>query len=166
MREPVRDRDRLEHILEAIDLILSYTEQKTKEELVTDKISFYGIVKNIEIVGEAAYKLTKAFRKEHPDTPWEVITKMRHVLIHDYFQIEEDAVFYVIDDDLPSLRDQVARYLSDTDWDAWEKNEVVITETAAHKSLVQTASRMKRDGMTAQQISRYTGLSHEEIEAL
>ena len=71
MREPVRDRERLEHVLEAIERILTYTEGKTKEALVADKILFYGLVKNIEIVGEAAYKLTKAFRKEHPDTPWD-----------------------------------------------------------------------------------------------
>ena len=166
MREPVRDRERLEHILEAIERILTYTEGKTKEALVADKILFYGLVKNIEIVGEAAYKLTKAFRKEHPDTPWDVITKMRHVLIHDYFQIDEDAVFYVINDDLPPLREQVTRYLDEVNWEEWEKNEVVITETATHKSLLQTASRMKKDGMSAKQISRYTGLTEEEIEGL
>ena len=166
MREPVRDRERLEHIAEAIERILTYTEGKTREALVTDKIMFYGLVKNIEIVGEAAYKLTKAFRKEHPDTPWDVITKMRHVLIHDYFQIDEDTVFYVIHDDLPSLREQVTRYLEEVNWEEWEKNEVVITETATHKSLVQTANRMKKDGMSAKQISRYTGLTEEEIEGL
>ena len=68
MRETVRDRERLEHILEAIDCILTYTEEKSKEELTSDKIRFYGLVKNIEIVGEAAYKLTKAFRSasRHP----------------------------------------------------------------------------------------------------
>ena len=47
-----------------------------------------------------------------------------------------------------------------------EKNEVAITETAAHKTLMQTARRMKKDGMTTQQISRYTGLTAEEIESL
>ena len=91
---------------------------------------------------------------------------MRHVLIHDYFQIDEDAVFYVINDDLPPLREQVTRYLDEVNWEEWEKNEVVITETATHKSLLQTASRMKKDGMSAKQISRYTGLTEEEIEGL
>ena len=166
MREPVRDRERLEHILEAIDRILNYTKGKPKEELTSDKILFFGLVKNIEIVGEAAYKLTKAFRKEHPETPWEVITKMRHVLIHDYFQIDEDAVFYVIEDDLPPLRDQVARYLAEVDWEEWEKNEVAIVETAAHKSLTQTASRMKQHGYDVNEICKITGLSRDEIETL
>ena len=111
MREPVRDRERLEHILEAIDRILTYTAEHSNEEIAADKIRFYGIVKNIEIVGEASYKLTKAFRDAHPDTPWDEIMKMRHVLVHDYFQIDEDAVFYVIEDDLPPLREHIDQSL-------------------------------------------------------
>ena len=131
-----------------------------------DKLRYYGIVKNIEIIGEATYKLTRAFCNQHPETPWEFIAKMRHVLVHDYYQIEPREVWKVIRDDLQPLREQVTRYLKDVDWDEWEKNEVVITETAAHKTLMQTARRMKKDGMTTQQISRYTGLMTEEIEGL
>ena len=166
MREPVRDRERLEHILEAIDRVLDFAEGKTKEELETDKMRFYGIVKNIEIVGEAAYKLTKIYRKEHPETPWNDIVKMRHVLIHDYFQIDEDAVIYVIEENLRPLREQVARYLAETNWDEWEKNEVVISESATHKALVQTAIRMKSRGYDINEICKITGLSRDEIEWL
>ncbi len=166
MREAIRDKERLEHILEAIDRILNYTAGKTREELKADKMLFYGLVKNIEIVGEAAYKLTKAFCNEHPSTPWNIITKMRHVLIHDYFQIDEDAVCYVIEDDLPTLREQVTRYLAETDWEEWEKNEAALIETAAHKSLVQTATRMKQRGYDTNEICKITGLSRDEIERL
>ena len=156
----------MEHILEAIDRVLDFAEGKTKEELETDKMRFYGIVKNIEIVGEAAYKLTKIYRKEHPETPWNDIVKMRHVLIHDYFQIDEDAVIYVIEENLRPLREQVARYLAETNWDEWEKNEVVISESATHKALVQTAIRMKSRGYDINEICKITGLSRDEIEWL
>lgn len=166
MRETVRDHERLEHIIDAIDCILTYTVGKSKEELTSDKIRFYGLVKNIEIVGEAAYKLTKAFRKAHPDTPWDKIMKMRHVLIHDYYMIDEDTVYYVVEDELQPLREQVTRYLSDTDWEEWEKNEVVIIETATHKSLTQTATRMKQRGYDTEEICKITGLSRDEIEGL
>ena len=166
MREHVRDRDRLEHIIEAINCILESSNIKTREELGADKLKYFGIVKNIEIIGEAAYKLTRAFCSQHPETPWEFIAKMRHVLVHDYYQIDSNEVWNVVCDDLPPLREQVARYLSEVDWEEWEKNEVVIAEAATHKSLVQIACRMKRDGMAAKQISRYTGLTEEEIEGL
>jgi len=166
MREPVRDRDRLEHMVEAITNILEFADGKKQEEIEVDKLRYYGIVKNIEIIGEAAYKLTNAFRCQHTETPWEFIMKMRHVLVHDYYQISPKEVWIVIQDDLHPLREQINRYLSETDWNEWEKNEVVISETAAHKSLIQTARRMKQDGMSIKQISRYTGLGTEEIETL
>ena len=82
MRENVRDRDRLEHILEAIVNILDFAEGKTKEELEADKLRYYGIVKNIEIIGEASYKLTHAFCND--------------VLVHDYYQISSKEVWKVI----------------------------------------------------------------------
>lgn len=166
MRELVRDRDRLEHIVEAIDRILEFATNRTKEEVEADNLKYYGIVKNIEIIGEATYKLTHAFCRQHPETPWEFIAKMRHVLVHDYYQIDSEQVWNVIQKDLSPLRKQVEAYLINVDWEEWEKNEVVIMESAAHKSLIQTAQRMKRDGITAKQISRYTGLSTEEIEEI
>ena len=95
MREHVRDRERLEHIVEAIDRILEFAEGKTKEELEADNLRYYGVVKNIEIVGEAAYKLTNAFCCQHPETPWKHITRMRHVLVHDYYQINPIEVWKV-----------------------------------------------------------------------
>ena len=91
---------------------------------------------------------------------------MRTVLAHDYYKLKLQTVWEVVQHDLPTLRQQIAHYLSDINWEEWAKNEVVITETATHKSLVQTASRMKKDGMSSIQISRYTGLTAEEIDAL
>ena len=166
MRENVRDRDRLEHIVEAIDRILAFADGKTKEELEADDLKYYGIVKNIEIIGEATYMLTRAFCAQHAETPWEFIAKMRHVLVHDYYQINPSEVWAVIQDDLRPLREQVAEYLADTDWDEWEKNEVAITESATHKTLMQTARRMKSKGYEVKEIMSITGLTAEEIEAL
>lgn len=166
MREQIRDRERLEHIIEAIDRVLEFSEGKSKEELVSDSMRFYGVVKNIEIVGEAAYKLTNAFRNQHRETPWNDITRMRHVLIHDYYLIDEDSVFYVIEKDLRPLREQIAKYISETDWDEWENNVVIVKETSVHKSLIQTAQRMKKKGYDTKEICSITGLSPEEVEGL
>lgn len=166
MRENVRDRDRLEHIVEAIDNIFKYTDGKTFQQLNDDTMLFYATVKNIEIMGEAVYKLTHAFCHEHPETPWEEIAKMRHVLVHDYYMISTKEVWKVVQDDLKSLHEQITRYLAEVDWEKWEKSEVVIKESIAHKTLIQTAQRMKKDGLSINQISRYTGLTTEEIEGL
>ena len=77
MREPLKDRIRLEHILEAIDHIFQYTEGKTIQELNDNTMLFYAKVKNVEIIGEAAYHLTNAFRNAHSGTPWEAVMRMR-----------------------------------------------------------------------------------------
>ena len=91
---------------------------------------------------------------------------MRHVLIHDYYLIDEDAVFYVIEDNLKPLRVQITEYLKETDWDEWNKNEVAIKETSVHKALIQNAERMKKRGYDTDEICKITGLSREEIERL
>ena len=166
MRETVRDRERLEHIKEAITRILDYSDSKTVEELTADTLKYYGIVKNIEIIGEAAYKLTRAYCREHPETPWEFIAKMRHVLVHDYYQIDPETVLKVIQEDLPILLKQVSCYLSETDWKSWNKNETVVSESATQKSLIQTASRMKQRGYEIKEIQNITGLNAEDIERL
>ena len=94
---------------------------KSFDEVSKDKLTYYGIVKCIEIVGEATYKLSSQFKNTHLNTPWDEIEKMRHVLVHDYYQIDENEVRYVIEDDLPPLLQQITRYLSETNWDEWEK---------------------------------------------
>lgn len=166
MRDPLKDRTRLEHIVEAIDNIYNFTKDKTPKELETDKMLFYAVVKNIEIIGEAAYHLSNAFRTKHPETEWENIMRMRNVLVHDYYQIKNNEVWNVITEDLRPLQEQTTRYITETDWDEWEKDGQVIAESTSHKTLVQTARRMKGDGMNTKQISRYTGLSAEEIEQI
>jgi len=166
MREPLKDRIRLEHILTAIDNIFKFTNGKTIQQFNDDTMLFYATVKNIEIIGEAAYHLTRAFCKEHPATPWNDVMRMRNILVHDYYKIRLNEVWKVIKEDLQPLREQTTRYLADTDWNEWEKNEVVVVESAVHKNIIQTARRMKKDGMPTKQISRYTGLTTEDIEAL
>lgn len=166
MREPLKDRSRLEHIINAIDTILERSKGLTYEDLTTDRILFAGIVYYTMIIGEASYNLSKPFKKRYNETEWSEITKMRHNLVHGYYQVDPDVVWSVIQDDLVPLRDQVTRYIKETDWEEWEKNNQVVVESAVHKNLIMMASRMKTDGMTPKEISRYTGLTLEEIEEL
>jgi len=167
MREPIKDKDRLQHILDAIDNIFELTKDTSTEALSANKMQFYGIVKCIEIIGEAAYFVTKSFRNKHKETPWEQIIRMRHVLVHDYYRIKEDEVRYVIEDNLTPLREQIARYIAETNWDEWEKQTLDLeSESSAHKTLIQTAIRMKSRGYNTNEICKITGLSRDEIDEL
>ncbi|MBR0244372.1 MAG: DUF86 domain-containing protein [Bacteroidaceae bacterium] len=123
MREPIRDKGRLEHILTSIDNIFDFADGKSITDLSDNKMLFFAVVKNIEIIGEAAHKLTDAFKNQHQEVPWPYIIKMRHVLVHDYYQISVREVWKVIREDLGPLRQQIASYLSDTDWNVWTTTE-------------------------------------------
>ena len=60
----------------------------------------------------SSYKLTKEFKQEHAGTPWHLIEKMRHILVHDYFRINLDVLWIVIKEDIPLLKEQVKEYLN------------------------------------------------------
>ncbi len=70
MREVIKDKGRLEHILYATNNIFEFIKDKSQDNISTEKILFYAIVKNIEIIGEVAYMLTLDFREKHTDTNW------------------------------------------------------------------------------------------------
>lgn len=113
MRERLRDKERLVHILTAIDNLLDGSDRYTMEQAEKDTIIFFGFVKQLEIIGEAAYKLTKEFRDEHPDAPWNKMEGMRHVLVHGYYLISPQKLWNVIKNDLPVLRPQIEKFIKE-----------------------------------------------------
>lgn len=166
MREPLKDKVRLEHILNAIDIIQTRTQNLTFDNLNADKVLFAGIVYYTLIIGEAAYNLSKAFKNSYVETDWDEIAKMRHNLVHGYYQVDPIIVWYVVQNDLTPLREQVSHYLDSVNWEEWEKRDVVIKETAVHRSLIQTATRMKSRGYDIDEICKITGLDRDEIDRL
>jgi len=109
MRETIRDKGRLEHILDAIEKAFEFTENVNFDEYKTKAILRYAVVKCVEIVGEASYKLTNEFRDQHPEIEWRKIIAMRHILVHDYFQTEDIFVWNVVKDYLPILQEQIRK---------------------------------------------------------
>ena len=107
MREQVKDKGRLEHILESIENLFEFTKDVDFEQFITNKLLNFAVIKNIENIGEAGYKLTKEFKKQHPEIRWEAIIKMRHVLVHDYYQIKNEVAWDVIQEDLATLQKQI-----------------------------------------------------------
>ena len=112
MREVIRDKGRIGHMLSAIDNVEEFTKDITKDDFVNSKIIFYAVVKNIEIVGEATYMLTNEFKSSHQSIPWQVIEKMRHVLVHGYYTISPEKVWETIQNDLPVLKEQLLGVMS------------------------------------------------------
>lgn len=120
MREPLKDPIRLQHILDAINRVEEFIEGYTEETLNADIRTKHATAYNIQIIGEAAYKLTNEFKQSHPETPWRLIEKMRHILVHDYYQVNMQIMWMVITDDIPSLKADIERYLQESPKDNTE----------------------------------------------
>ena len=113
MREPVRDAERLQHILDAINTIESSRKIHSTDEAAKDPIIYYGFIKHVEIIGEAVYMLSKEFKEAHPEMDWTSIEGMRHVLVHGYYHIKPNQLWDSIDLDLPELKPYIEKYLSE-----------------------------------------------------
>lgn len=122
MREKARDKGRLEDILEYSDNVSKLIEGVSYEQFVNDIRTYYAVMKNVEIVGEAAYMLSKDFKELHNQTPWNVVQGMRHVLVHDYATIVPETLYDTAINGIPELRQQVEKYLAETDWQQWEQD--------------------------------------------
>ena len=104
MREEVKDIERLEHMLTAMNVLINYKEHHTLEDAQSDPIVYFGLVKHVEIIGEAVYKLTLEFRANHPEVNWDDIARMRHVLVHGYYKIRPTQLWNTIEMDIPALK--------------------------------------------------------------
>ena len=168
MRERARDKGRLEDIIEYATNVTKLIEGYSLEALIADKRTYYSVMKNVEVVGEAAYMLTKAFKKAHPATPWKVIQGMRHVLVHDYANVVSATLYDTAVNDMIPLCRQVEGYLAETDWDEWQSlpDDFQDTEDATRKTNIENARKMKAKGYTIEDIAEITGLTAEEINAL
>lgn len=105
------DRERLLDILDAIGKI-ERNPVRDMDALADDEKQQVWIIHHLQIIGEAAYRLSQRFRAEHREIPWEAIIGMRHVLVHGYFEIDLDIVWAAVQRDLPPLRDAIAAILA------------------------------------------------------
>lgn len=168
MRERARDKGRLEDIIEYSNNVIEFMQGVSFEVLTSDNLVYYAVMKNVEVVGEAAYMLTKAFKTAHPETPWQMIESMRHILVHDYANVIPRILWGTATNDIPVLKKQVESYLAETDWNEWEQAEDLFNDTqdAVYKSVVGIAKTMRAQGLSDEQIANITGLSDMEISEL
>ncbi len=106
------DEIRLRHMLDAAREAVSFAHGRVREDLETDRQLVLSLVKDIEIVGEAAAGITESTRAELADIPWQRIVAMRNRLIHAYFSINLDIVWQTAQQDLPTLVEQLERIVS------------------------------------------------------
>jgi len=110
-----RDRFRLQDIVEAADKIAEYLSGVDIEAFSGSDLLRDAVLRQMIIVGEAAFKISDEFRAVHPEIPWRQVAGFRHQLVHNYFGLDLDAVWKIARVDLPRLREQVVLILSNED---------------------------------------------------
>jgi len=105
------DRLYLTDMLEAITQIEKYAVDG-RQRLEKDELVRIWVVYHIQIIGEAAQRLSQRLRAKHSEVPWPQIAAMRNILVHAYFRIDLDEVWSVISKDLPILRPQIEAILA------------------------------------------------------
>lgn len=99
-------------MLEAARDAASFLKGRRREDLASDRMLLFSLERAVEIMGEAASRVSDEFRAAQPDIPWADIAGMRHRLIHAYFDVNLDIVWKTVVESLPSLAVRIEALLA------------------------------------------------------
>ncbi len=106
------DRERLLDVLEAIERINKYA-SRGREEFDRDELVQTWTVHYLQTIGEACRAVSESLKSAHPEVPWFQISGMRNILVHEYFAIDEEVVWAVVENDLPKSKNNMTAILED-----------------------------------------------------
>ena len=102
----------LEDILEATRKITAYTGSLSKSAFLEDEKTIDAVVRNLEVIGEAVKKLPENLRAQHSAVEWKKIAGLRDILIHEYFGLDAEIVWDIVQNKVPALNREVRTMLN------------------------------------------------------
>jgi len=107
MSKKRRNKNFINDIKEAIEMILLYTKGMTYKKFLQDRKTKDAVVRNLEVIGEAAKNITADTKAKHSEVPWKTLAGLRDKLIHFYFGIDYKIVWNITKKELPKLKKQI-----------------------------------------------------------
>ena len=107
-----KDLIRLKPMLDSTQAVLEFLQGKNKSDLDTNRLLISGITRELEILGEAAGKVSSPTQLLFSDIPWKLLVGMRNRLIHAYFDVDHDIIWSTVTNDLPKLCKQLEKAIS------------------------------------------------------
>jgi uncharacterized protein with HEPN domain len=112
-KHDIPDEDRLHHIKDAISFICTQTTRITEDEFYRADVLKRAVVRELEVIGEAANGISDKLKLSYPEVPWRQMIATRHRIIHEYFHVNYVTVWGIIQNDLPTLNKQVEKILEE-----------------------------------------------------
>ena len=105
----IDDTTRLRHMLEAAQKITQYADGKGRDSLDHDEVLQLALIRLVEIIGEAAARVSTEFQATHPEIAWSALKGMRNRLIHAYFKVDMDVLWETVTISVPALIEQLEK---------------------------------------------------------
>jgi uncharacterized protein with HEPN domain len=103
----------LNDILKCIQKIQKYTKGKKYNDFIQNELLVDGIVRNLEVIGEAVKNIPEDFRKKYPTVEWKKIAGLRDILIHEYFGIDYELLWDIVKSKIPELKVQITKIVDE-----------------------------------------------------
>ena len=103
----------LADIQDACEKVLKFTAGMAYKDFVHDDLHFDAVIRNLEIIGEAAKNISEETRQNYPSVKWRKIAGFRDIVAHNYFGVSDEIVWDVVENEIPLLLEQIRIMLSE-----------------------------------------------------
>lgn len=100
------------HMLESAQKALAFVQGKTRDDYDDNEVLRLALLHLIQTVGEAARNISDAYQKQHPEIAWKPIMEIRHRIVHNYADVDDEVIWKTVTDDLPPLVSSLEKLVS------------------------------------------------------
>lgn len=115
MRREYRSELFLEDLIESMEIVMEYLDGLTYEEFENDRMRIDAVLRNIQIIGEAARNIPDDIREKNPGVPWGRIVGLRNIVVHAYFGVDLEIIWKIGKENIPETKPMIVRILKDLD---------------------------------------------------